>query len=285
MQTRRAHDYVFTGVLHWYLQGVQAGAVLERQGPNAPGLVWHLTEYLSSLAAFGFDITARALWELQGIRDELAAEPAGSVLTAQRAADIQRIAAAAQSTLYAEGATKQVFVPTEKRFPVQRLLYDVRSLLRDGTLDRLPPQAAMDLMNAARCLAFECTTASAFHSLRATESVLRHFYSEVIKRNRIKGHWGWKAMTDQMSKRRTPPSKTLLDNLDALRGNFRNPTAHPEATYDVSGAEELFGACIDVINRMTRAKEWRDPTESWGSLLARFQALADEAAAGPSDPS
>jgi len=51
-------------------------------------------------------------------------------------------------------------------------------------------------------------------------------------------------------KRRLIKLKTLFDNLDNIRFNFRNPTQHPETIYDIELSQDLFSICIDVINRM-----------------------------------
>jgi hypothetical protein len=283
VQTRPAHTYIFTGVLHWHFHTIGAGSPVFAVA-DSPGALAHLDQYLANLAALGFEVTSNAVWELRGVRAELAAKAPGSVLDEDTAAKIRRVAVGAQQALYGEATSKEVFVVSEKRFPVPKLLYDIDSLFRVGTFVRLPANSAVDFMNAGRCLAFECTTASAFHALRATEGVLRHYYSCVVRRNRLAEPWGWWAMTDQMSKRRTPPPRVLLDAVDGLRENFRNPTAHPEKHYDVDEAEELLGGCIDVVNRMVRANEWSDPDDSWGVLLDALQTQAEAAQQEPQVP-
>ena len=55
-----------------------------------------------------------------------------------------------------------------------------------------------------------------------------------------------------LRQRRDAPSDELLENLDLIRRSFRNPTAHPEKSYDIDEAQDLFGLCIDVVNRMAR---------------------------------
>jgi len=38
--------------------------------------------------------------------------------------------------------------------------------------------------------------------------------------------------------------------LDNIRRSFRNPTQHPDKIYDIQEVQDLFGLCIDAINRM-----------------------------------
>src|SRR4051812_4435362 len=117
MLTRRAYDYVFTGVLHWHFQTINAGSEVHAAGDQA-GVVSQLGQYVSSLAALDFSVTANAVATLQGVRDRLAELPEGSLLDQDTAAQIQRVTAGAQQALYSEASSRQVFVPTEKRFPV-----------------------------------------------------------------------------------------------------------------------------------------------------------------------
>jgi len=229
MQSRKASDYIRTGALHWFLQTIGPGIAVHGEA----GVHSQLEKYLANLALFDLAVTTQAAWELNGIGEELAALPPEASLSPELAGRIRRTAATIESTLWAEAGTKSVFVVTDKRFEVRKLLYQFGALLRGDTFRGLPMPAVTDLEEGGRCIAFARPTAAAFHLLRGTEEVLRHYYSCVVKRKRLKRPWGWKAMTDQMGRRRTPPPKTLLDSLDGLRENFRNPTAHPEKTYDI----------------------------------------------------
>jgi len=43
------------------------------------------------------------------------------------------------------------------------------------------------------------------------------------------------------------------DHLDHIRRSFRNPTQHPDKIYDIQEAQDLFGLCVDAVNRMSRS--------------------------------
>jgi hypothetical protein len=83
------------------------------------------------------------------------------------------------------------------------------------------------------------------------------FYRCVIRQGRLKALL-WGPMVDQMRRKKTKrPDDALLDVLDRIRVNFRNPTDHPDAIFDIQEAQELFLACIEAIARMTRSPLWR----------------------------
>jgi hypothetical protein len=64
----------------------------------------------------------------------------------------------------------------------------------------------------------------------------------------------WGAMVQDLRKRRKArPYEVLINNLDNIRNSFRNPTQHPEKIYDIHEVQDLWGICIDAINRMAVA--------------------------------
>lgn len=62
----------------------------------------------------------------------------------------------------------------------------------------------------------------------------------------------WGDMLDQLkAKTKNKPPATLLISLDLIRSAYRNPTQHPQETYEIDSAQDLFGVCLDVIGKMT----------------------------------
>ena len=83
--------------------------------------------------------------------------------------------------------------------------------------------------------------------------MLRDYYCSVVKQKRLpETKRMWYPMVEQMRKRRNPPPSELLDALDQIRQNYRNPTQHPDARYDIDMAQDLVGICIPVINQMAQ---------------------------------
>lgn len=158
----------------------------------------------------------------------------------------------------AEVEEKYVFVTTDKSFHVEYLLNNFDRIFSNTVFERLPEVAKHDLQEAGKCIAFEVSTAAAFHILRGTECVLRHFYEGRKRKNRISGRM-WGPIIQDLRNLRSPPDKALLDHLDNIRLTFRNPTQHPEKIYDLSETQNLLHVCVDVIERMVSDSKWVDP--------------------------
>jgi hypothetical protein len=182
---------------------------------------------------------------------QTSSEPADVLrVTKSEATELQEIGELIKATMLAEAEGIYTFIAKDKRFAVSKLLNDVPSLMSPGTYSSLPEIAKLDFREAGRCIAFESCTAAAFHLMRGTEDTLRWFYCELVKRNRVQLMWG--PMVTHLRKRRTPPPAVILDNLNSLRVNFRNPTQHPEKVYDIEEVQDLMFLSLDVINRMVR---------------------------------
>jgi hypothetical protein len=160
----------------------------------------------------------------------------------------------ARNTLEAELKGFVVYVITPKRVDVKKLLSDVPSLFSPGTFENLPDIARYDLTQAGTCTAYENSTAAGFHLMRATEAVLRAFYRHHVTRGHKESLWG--PIVKDLRRRRKFTGRdqytALFNNLDNIRASFRNPTQHPEKIYDIHEAQDLWGLCIDVINRMAK---------------------------------
>ena len=162
-------------------------------------------------------------------------------------------------TLFAEAADRHVFFVPNRRINLDWLLQNPAKLLPEGVFDALPDIAKYDLAEAGKCIAYSVPTGAAFHILRASEAVLRDYYCRIIHRNRV-APLTWGAITADFKKHRTKPSAEILENLDYIRRNFRNPTSHPEARFDLEEAQRLFQLCIDAIARIISDPLWTKST-------------------------
>jgi len=172
-------------------------------------------------------------------------------ITKAQAGEIKRAATRLRETLMAEADSRSMYLVTDKRIDTQRLLNDVSGLFAPGVFENLPDLAQYDLREAGRSIAFELNTAAAFHALRATEAVLRFLYCRLVKRNRCDPPL-WHPIVSELRSRKRKPlvPGALLDDLDSIRRNYRNPTQHPEMTYTSDTAQDLFNACSGAINRI-----------------------------------
>lgn len=157
-----------------------------------------------------------------------------------------------ENIVFSESTIKKIYVIPQRRYNEKYLLDEPHKLLKHGVFDKLSEIGKFDFTAACRCLSFGEGTSCAFHILRATEDTLKTTYFHFKKTNRLeKPMWG--PMTDELRAKREPkPNTTTLDTLDVIRKSYRNPTQHPQVTYDIDSAQDLFGLCLDILNKMTQ---------------------------------
>jgi hypothetical protein len=250
MRKQATDDYIQRRTNIRYLLDTTAGTLLHGDARVVGNIVLTL-ELLESL---DLTVSRRLAFRvgLEALQGELEATPLDASLDASQAARLKVMASQLRETTLAEAGGIFAYVTREKRLDVDRLLEDPGRLFPSGVFTELSETARLDVAEGFRCLAFELPTAAAFHLMRAVEESLRRFYLAVVKRGRVKPLL-WKPMLDQLSKRRTPPPAALIAQLDHIRSSFRNPTQHPDAVYDIDGAEDLAFLSIDVLARLVRA--------------------------------
>jgi hypothetical protein len=249
MREESLSSYIWFGMYFRYLLDLQPGFGI--QGENK--VVANIERVLEGLDRRGLTVTARAarFQGLEKLLEQLKATKPGSTLTAAQASEINKIISSVMKTLDAESSDKKAFVTSQKRWDVERLLKDPGSMFGQEVFDGLDTHAAFDFEEACKCIAFERPTAAAFHTMRGTEATLRAFYCHTVKQKRLaKSKQMWGPMLDQMKARSKPPPRPLLDNLDSIRFNFRNPTQHPDEIHTIDSAQDLLGLTIPAINMM-----------------------------------
>jgi hypothetical protein len=256
MQALSMQKYVVLGAQLWHLRYVAPRVPVHEQDGES-GLLVMIEQCREQVRELGLHVTERAadkIWEVQA---ELAELPPGARLTSEQAARLTRIAPHVWHTFTAETAGKVAYIASDKRYDVNRLLENVADLMAPSAFDRLPAMAKVDLQEAGICIAFQRPTAAAFHLMRAAEATLRHYYRSVVRRGRIAEPWLWAALVAHLRRRKThAPPVELLDQLDAMRRNFRNPTQHPDKVDDIDEAQDLFAATIELVNRLTASPRW-----------------------------
>jgi len=112
----------------------------------------------------------------------------------------------------------------------------------------IPDNAKKDFREAGRCLAFELPTAAGFHTMRATEAVLRKYYKLVTRKDADASNLDWGTCTQEL-KRSNADQKVVL-HVDQIRDLHRNPLMHPEDYLDMKQALGLFDISKSAINAM-----------------------------------
>jgi hypothetical protein len=250
MREKPTSDYIWLGTAVRYLLDVNPGVSLHGDG----GVITNLEALFRDLPDLELHVTDRLAYTqgLDRLLEEFKQTEDGATLTAEQHGNLRPAMRTLRATVVAEASGVNAYVVSEKRFPTDKLIKRVGSLFPNGIFKRLPELTRYDFTEAGKCIAFERPTAAAFHTLRGTEGMLRDFYLATVKRNRLKV-LNWKPMLDQLAARSQPPPQPLLDHLDHIREHFRNPTQHPETTYDIDEAQDLFSLCVDAATRLVRA--------------------------------
>ncbi len=249
MEKKSIEPYFTFGTCVRYLQDVEAGRKIFGDSYVLP----NITRFLGELDQLGLTVTSIAARDLRQFKTKLEKlTDKSSQLSQQQADDLTNIIFTLRKTLQAELQTLEAFIVTPKRFDIDKLLNDVGSLMAPGVFRALPPITQYDLSEAGNCIAFDRPTAAAFHLLRATEAVLRHFYFTLIRTKRVSPLLWGDVVQDLRTRIKTKKHIVLYNNLDNIRHSYRNPTQHPEAIYDIHEAQDLLPLCLEVIGRMIR---------------------------------
>jgi hypothetical protein len=249
MRESNIYGYYIFGYNYCVLRGGVEGKQVHG---DPDSLIADLKAFFSNLDDFDLGVTKEAAADLLEIASELPRLPPTSKVDAPLA---QRIIAAMNkldTTLDSELKQRSAFTVTPKRFQLSHLLAGSSKLLAVGTWDAMTALTRFDFSSGCRSIAFELPTAAAFHLMRCVEGMLRDYYCAIVKRNRCDPLL-WGPMIQHLrSRKKIQSPAALLDHLDHIRTNFRNPTQHPEARYDNDEAQDLLAVVIDSLNRMVR---------------------------------
>lgn len=163
----------------------------------------------------------------------------------------------ADPTLDAELNIKTGYILSEKRIISEKLTGNISSIFSQGTYSDLPDIARFDFAESGKCIAFDRHTASAFHSLRGTEDVLKTYYSLLTGKKPTDSQTWWNFYNEieneiKAAKITPHPPKELMQNLDSLRVFYRNKTQHPQLTYNSDEAQDLLFNCIKCVNQIIK---------------------------------
>ncbi len=248
MRETRIFNYFVFGYNYHSLRFALKGR--PARGKKAPALETFIDKFLAELNELDLEVTQVAANDLRKIREGLDELPEDAIVDEELAARVKKAVDHLDGTLDAELSLKTAFVVTPKRFQLDHLLGAPQEIFGAGIFRKLPAISQFDFTEACKAIAFGLPTGGAFHLMRGVEGVLRYYYCSIVKRDRVKALWG--PMVDHLRRRRDSPPRGLLDNLDNIRVNFRNPTQHPEARYDMDEVQDLLSVSIDCVNRMIR---------------------------------
>ena len=145
-----------------------------------------------------------------------------------------------------------IFAVTPKGDLSTRVLIDDASKkFPQSLLGVMPKQTIEDLQEAGRCLAFERSTACAFHICRATEALMRAYYKKLtgVDWPPPKMNKDWKVLADQLRVKGAP--KVITNRLDEIRDD-RNAYAHPDITVPLDEGPIVYDLCTGVMFYMAK---------------------------------
>ena len=204
--------------------------------------------FFSKLKELNLEVTLAVASDLLKLHEEIKALDKDALVSEALATRVSRAIDILDPSLDAELQLRVSYLLTPKRFHLPYLLETPAALFGKDVFDKLTLQARMDVVNGFRCIATGQPTAAAFHLLRATEEMIRQLYLAVILRKRLKILM-WNPMVEALrNKKKGCPKIELLDHLDTIRKNYRNPTQHPDKFYDLDEAQDLASNCISAIN-------------------------------------
>lgn len=135
-------------------------------------------------------------------------------------------------------------------YSTAELIANAEIIFPDNVRNKLPPQTIYDIREAGKCLAFETPTASAFHIVRAVESVMLAYFTKITGKHappRMR-NWGVYIKLLRDSGRSDPK---VVNFLEHIKDNYRNPVTHPEAVLTVDDVQVLLGAACSAISQMS----------------------------------
>ena len=254
MRETQVYEYYAFGYNYYLLQNECKGIKIHGRRDS---LLTRIRDFRETLKELDLQVTLQACENLKKIYYRARKLPKDATVDDDLAKKITKIINDIDVTLDAELKLRASYIVTPKRIPIENLLNKPEDSFAKDVFQKLPPICRYDFHEAGKCIAFALPTAAVFHIMRGTEGALRWYYCSIVKRKRVKVLL-WNAMVESLRKRRKSPPRPLLDNLDSIRRNFRNPTQHPDARYDLDGAQDLYGVGIDAVNRMANDLKERE---------------------------
>lgn len=236
----------FGGILE-FLRLARAGRSIHGDGY----VLDNINKFIKFIEDSDFIVTKETLYDLKKYKKKLEKTPDNQKLTQDEATELFKIMDKILFVVDAESKTKFVFTISEKRIDVNKLLFEINSLFAEGVFDILPDSIKIDFAECGNCIAFECSTASAFHILRGLEGLLRVLLKKLSPQTNV-SQMNWRPLIRELRNLNIPDLSVLLDNLDRIRANYRNPTNHPEKIYNIEETQDLFNLCVGVVNDIVK---------------------------------
>ncbi|MEQ1799276.1 MAG: HEPN domain-containing protein, partial [Lacibacter sp.] len=211
----------------------------------------NIKRLLRDIESLELIVTLRASYKLHSFLKKLNEVETERSVTDEESNELKEILKEIRHTMTAEANGIFAFITVEKRYELSKLLDKIDKLFSPTIYSNLPQMAQYDFNEAGKCIAFERSTAAAFHILRATEVVVRLYYQKFLRKKPDGKTWGQLLNELKNKNKGKKPNSVTINHLFNIKDSFRNPTQHPDKIYDIQEVQDLLSVCIDVINKMT----------------------------------
>ncbi|MBN9616251.1 MAG: hypothetical protein BGO25_18130 [Acidobacteriales bacterium 59-55] len=156
-------------------------------------------------------------------------------------------------SLQSDFGTRDTFIVSPKAAYSTTLLAERGETVLSDAVYALVPSIKQDMASGCRCLAFELSTAAAFHFFRAVEAMVRT-YAEFVRQKpfteaeKKRGLGGYSNLLKQQNLGVDPRITTSIDQISSLH---RNPTMHPDMHISSTEIMATIGMVVSVIETIT----------------------------------
>lgn len=172
----------------------------------------------------------------------------------KEAKPLRRLARKVKQSLSEEGSRRSAFTALRDRSGyIEELLRDPVQFfgIQPGGVLELTPICVEDFYEAARCYSVGFSSASIMFMLRATEEILKGYYSKVTRQDASRGNWG-----NLLTVLRIPVLKcprdllALLEELLRKRNAAMHPNRREPHEWNIDAARDILEKCRQAIQMM-----------------------------------
>lgn len=153
-------------------------------------------------------------------------------------------------------------------YSTSHLVESAENAFPSSIKEKLTADVEEEFRQSGRCLAFDNSTASGFHAMRAVEATMHQYYIAVCKPKPKKKLENWGAYIAKLHKINQPNVKfpdvaKVVAMLQQLKDQDRNLIMHPEVVLTSDEAFTLFETAQSIIMSMaTRLPKAKQPAKN-----------------------